>query len=174
MSTKSYYNTHCDKYDFVLKKGGDALKIEIRNELREFNCMYKEIEDLYHEAALKSGLSDSSHLVLYSIAELGDGCQQIDIVNRYSISKQTISSSIRSLEKKGYICLKHGKKRDMHLYLTPAGEEFVRENIIPLMEIENSVFSAMEQEEVREFLRLNRKYNEIFKEKMSRLLESGR
>ena len=88
------------------------------HESREFNRMYKEVDELYHEVALKSGLSDTSFLVLFSIVELGDGCLQIDIANRYFISKQTISSSVRALEQKGYLYLKHGKKRDMNLYLT--------------------------------------------------------
>lgn len=52
--------------------------------------MYKEIDDLYHEASLHSGLSNSAHLILYSIAELGYGCLQIEIANTYSISKQTV------------------------------------------------------------------------------------
>ena len=85
------------------------------HESREFNRMYKEVDELYHEVALKSGLSDTSFLVLFSIVELGDGCLQIDIANRYFISKQTISSSVRALEQKGYLYLKHGKKRDMNL-----------------------------------------------------------
>ena len=76
------------------------------HESREFNRMYKEVDELYHEVALKSGLSDTSFLVLFSIVELGDGCLQIDIANRYFISKQTISSSVRALEQKGYIYLK--------------------------------------------------------------------
>lgn len=142
----------------------------IGSELREFNCLYKEIEDLYHEVALKSGLSDSSHLILYTIVELGDGCLQIDIAKRYSISKQTISSSIRTLERKGYIYLKHGKKRDMHLHLTPEGEIFARKHILPLMEVENSVFSIMSPEDSREFLRLSHKYHEIFKHEVAKLL----
>lgn len=140
------------------------------SEIREFNRMYKEIDDLYHEVSLHSGLSNSAHLILYSIAELGDGCLQIEIANTYSISKQTVSSSIRLLEKQGYIYLTHGKKRDMHLHFTEKGTQFAKEHIFPLMQVENSVFDAMSPGEVRELLRLTRMYADIMKDKMQQLL----
>ena len=135
------------------------------HESREFNRMYKEVDELYHEVALKSGLSDTSFLVLFSIVELGDGCLQIDIANRYFISKQTISSSVRALEQKGYLYLKHGKKRDMNLYLTAEGERFAADYIIPLMELESNVFLLMSPEERDGLLRLTRRYTELLKEK---------
>lgn len=140
------------------------------HESREFNRMYKEVDELYHEVALKSGLSDTSFLVLFSIVELGDGSLQIDIANRYFISKQTISSSVRALEQKGYLYLKHGKKRDMNLYLTAEGERFAADYIIPLMELESNVFLLMSPEERDGLLRLTRRYTELLKEKINQLL----
>lgn len=60
------------------------------HESREFNRMYKEVDELYHEVALKSGLSDTSFLVLFSIVELGDGCLRTDIL---SASKRSAHQS---------------------------------------------------------------------------------
>lgn len=40
-------------------------------ELREFNRLYKRLDDLYHSLSLKMGMSDSTFIILYSIAELG-------------------------------------------------------------------------------------------------------
>lgn len=146
------------------------MKVKQSAELREFNCLYKEIENLYYDISVKAGVSDSAFLIMYSIVELGDGCLQKDIAERYFISRQTISSSVRSLERKGYISLQHGKGRNMHLHLTLEGKKFVDDKIIPLMEIENSIFETMSPQDSQEFLRLSRKYNEIFKEKVKRLL----
>ena len=99
------------------------------HESREFNRMYKEVDELYHEVALKSGLSDTSFLVLFSIVELGDGCLQIDIANRYFISKQTISSSVRALEQKGYESLSYCRGRTvcsrLHHPINGTGEQRV-------------------------------------------------
>lgn len=146
------------------------MEVKQCDELREYNRLYKEIENLYYEVSVKTGISTSAFWVMYTIVELGDGCLQKDIAERYSFSRQTISSSVRSLEKKGYIVLKHGKGRNMHLIITPEGNEFVRKQIVPLMETENKVFERMPLEESRELLRLSRKYNEIFKEQVMELL----
>lgn len=146
------------------------MEVKQCDELREYNRLYKEIENLYYEVSVKTGISTSAFWVMYTIVELGDGCLQKDIAERYSFSRQTISSSVRSLEKKGYIVLKHGKGRNMHLIITPEGNEFVRKQIVPLMETENKVFERMPLEESRELLRLSRKYNEVFKEQVMELL----
>lgn len=149
------------------------MKIKQRNELREFNRLCKELESLYYEVAVNVGVSDSAFWIMYAIAVLGDGCLQKDISENYSISKQTISSSVRTLEKKGYITLKHGQGRNMHLLLTAEGRTFVHEKVAPLVELENSVYQEMSDEEGRELLRLSQKYNKIFKEKVAELLDRG-
>lgn len=69
------------------------------NEIRAFNCLYKEVDEIYHEIALKMGMSDSGFIILYALAELGDGCLQKDIVGMYYISKQTVNSSISNLKR---------------------------------------------------------------------------
>ena len=142
----------------------------IGSEMREYNRMYRETDALYHRVAQGLGLSDSAFLIFYALAELGDGCLQIDIAKRYSISKQTVSSAVRLLERKGYLYLKHGKKRDMHLVLTPAGEAFAKDNILPLMQLENDVFSIMSPEDSRALLKLTRLYTDILTEKFREFL----
>ena len=58
-------------------------------ELKEFNRVYKEMDDLYHEIALKLGLSDSAFIILYALCEQGNGCLQKDICAQAFVSKQT-------------------------------------------------------------------------------------
>ena len=104
------------------------------------------------------------------MAELGDGCLQKDIAKIYYISKQTVNSSISNLKKNGYVCLRPGKGRDMHICLTPRGEELSREKIVPVIEAENSTFAAMTQKESRELIRLTRKYASLLREKAEQIL----
>ena len=146
------------------------MNFEQKQELREFNCLHKEIEKLYHDIAIKAGMSDSSFFILYTIVELGNGCLQKDVSDMYSINKQTIHSSIRNLEKNGYIFLKKGKGRNMHIYLTEEGEKLIQQKMIPIMEAENDVFTAMTAQESKELLRLNKKYTALLHQKMSRFL----
>lgn len=132
--------------------------------LKEFNRLYREMDGLYHMLALHAGLSDSAMFILYALAEMGGGCLQKDIAAAYGISRQTINSATKKLEREGILTLTHGKKRDMHMHLTPAGEDLVREKIFPIMELENRSFDLMSPAESRELLRLMEKYLLLFKE----------
>lgn len=127
-------------------------------ELRELNRLYKELDDIYHNIALKLNLSDSAFIIVYTLCEVGEGCSQKDICNQAAISKKTINSAIQKLEQEDYICMRHGKGRQMQIYLTEKGQKMLQEKIYPVMQIENNVFQKMEETEARELLRLFQKY----------------
>ena len=134
------------------------MTINMHPGMREFNRIFKECNHIYHDIALKLGLSDSGFDILYTLCEIGDGCLQKNICEATLLSKQTIHSSVRKLEKDGYITLKPGKGRDMQIFLTPEGNALVEEKIFPAIQAENLTFTDMTEEEQREFLRLNKKY----------------
>lgn len=94
--------------------------------LKEFDSLYKMIDDVYHEIALSMHLTDSAFLILYCLLELGDGCSQKDICKLYSISKQTVNSSVKSLEDKGVLIRKSGVGRDIHFFLQSLDENFLK------------------------------------------------
>ena len=75
-------------------------------EMRRFNYLIVETDAVYHEAALKLGLSDSALQILYTVCDYdgGDACPLQEISRRTGISKQTINSAIRKLEKEPYDC----------------------------------------------------------------------
>ena len=128
-------------------------------ELREFNRLYKRLDDLYHSLSLKMGMSDSTFMILYTIAELGDGCSQKEICEQVYVSKQTINSSIRKLEKEGTIRLEKGDRgRELHIRLTETGKKTLQDKIYPVMEAENRAFIYMSAKDRAEFLRLSRLY----------------
>ena len=94
--------------------------------LKEFDSLYKMIDDVYHEIALSMHLTDSAFLILYCLLELGDGCSQKDICKLYSISKQTVNSSVKSLEDKGFLIRKAGVGRDITYFLQSLDENFLK------------------------------------------------
>lgn len=57
--------------------------------LREYNRIYKEVNDIYRDAASKFGLSNSVFDILYTICEVGEGCLQKDVCDATFIPKQT-------------------------------------------------------------------------------------
>lgn len=140
---------------------------QLGDELKEFNFLYRKWDGLYHDLAIKAGMSDSAFYILYAIVELGDGCLQKDIAEHYSFSRQTINSSIQNLMSKGYISLIQGNRRDKHIHLTTAGQQLVRDKIIPVMKMEDTVFSKMTSVESHELLRLIRKYIQLFQEEIN-------
>lgn len=57
----SYYN----KYDIGLEC--EMMKNDSERKLKEFNDIYRQISNIYHDIANKLGLSDSAFTVFYTI-----------------------------------------------------------------------------------------------------------
>lgn len=148
------------------------MKKAVSPELEEFNRIYKEFDNIYHDIALHLNLSDSAFTILYHIFCLGDGCLQRDICNTSYISKQTVNSSIRKLEQDGYLYLKPGKGRDMHIHLTPAGRELLKQKILPVVAMENQAFAKMSAKESSRLLQLSQKYITIFRGEVQKYLDT--
>ncbi len=133
-----------------------------QKELAEFNYYWRCIDDIYHDLARKLGLSDSALTILYGLYTLGDGSLQRDICQQASVSKQTIHSSIRNLERDGYLWLETGG-RDKRIWLTEKGKELIHYKIAPVVALENAAFTTLGPEKSREFLRLNAEYVQILR-----------
>ena len=146
------------------------MKIHQEYEVQQFNRLYKELDDIYHEIALAIGISDSALAVLYVVCTLGDGCLQKDICREAYVSKQTVNSSVRSLERNGFLYLEKSG-RDKHICLTEKGRQFVEQKIRPVVDMENGAFLEMEPDERAEFIRLSQKYVDLFGKKEKELLE---
>ena len=126
--------------------------------------------DIYHNIALKLELSESALLILYAIVDLGDGCTQKDISEMYYMSKQTINTSVKNLEKSGYIKFKQDKGNNKQIFLTLSGKKLAEKKITPVINVENNVFADMLPEERQELLKITKKYVDLLKEKADALL----
>lgn len=127
-------------------------------ELREYNRVYKETNEIYHSIAKGLGLSDSAFDVFYALYILGDGCQQKDICGYSYTSKQTIHSSIRRLEQEELLEARPGRGREIRIFPTQAGRLLMKEKIAPVVEAENRALLRLPQKERQQFLRLLREY----------------
>ena len=136
---------------------------------RDFNKFDKELDELYHETALKMGILDSAFCIFYILYNLGDGCLQKDICHEAFANKQTVNSSIRKLVQEGYIYLEQGVGRDKHIFLTEAGKQFVEKYIVPVVQKENEAFTDLKEEEQKELLRLANIYMESLRTKLNEL-----
>ena len=139
---------------------------------QEYLQLDHQIEEFYHTLAQSQGLSDSAHWVLWSLAELGEGCTQADICRQFFISKQTVHSSVRKLEQDGLLSLCPKEGREVALFLTDRGREAVREKIRPAMEAERAAAQGLTAEEWEAILRLSRKWLSLFREAAAPLLKT--
>ena len=125
--------------------------------LKEYNHIYKEANDIYHEIARKLQLSDSALDIFYTIFEIGDNCLQRDICKASCMPKQTVNSSIIG--------------GSMHIHLTASGMKLIQEKLLPLIQIENDTLASFSPEECEQLLRLNAKYNQTLRSRLSNLEE---
>ena len=138
---------------------------------RKYTHLAGEINSLYHEAALKMGLSDSAMNILYVVCENGTRCLQSEISKQAGISRQTVNSAIRKLENDGIIYLEQGHGRNTIVCLTEKGERFSSERIFPLFEIENKIWNEWTAEEQQQYLTLTEKYCDGLKKYIDKLLD---
>lgn len=129
--------------------------------LREFDRLYRRYDQVYHGLALSAGLSDSAFAILYYILEEGEGCSQGELCGSMFLSKQTIHSSVRKLEREGVLALEGGRLR-----LTPEGRRLAEERVRPVMELENAAFLDMDPRDRRELLALTARYIHLFEERV--------
>ena len=129
---------------------------------REYNRLYRLSNELYHNVAVKMGLSDSAFDILYALDNLGDGCLQKDVCTASGLTKQTVNTSVHKLEREGVVRLETERGRGTHLYLTKVGRALVEERIQPIIAAEEAAFGQMDSDECEELLRLSRTYLEHF------------
>ena len=92
-------------------------------EAGQYTYLAGEINALYHEAAVKTGISDSVQNILYVLCERDGQCLQSEISKLTGISRQTINSAIRKLEKRRDCIFKTRKRQKYDSLSDGKGEE---------------------------------------------------
>ena len=141
----------------------------ISRELKRYNYLFSETGAAYHEMYMKLGLSDSAMMVLYAVLENGDCRLLKEICQSTGLSKQTVNSSIRTLERQGLIRLTPGRGREEHIHFTEKGRRLAEERILPVMEAENRTLAEL-GEDAALVLALQQKHLEIFRRRARALI----
>ena len=137
----------------------DAYKL-----FQEYIQLQHQIDEFYHELAVRQGLSDSALLVLWSLEELGEGCTQTDICRQFALTKQTVHSSVRKLSGDGLLSLLPGPGREVRVYPTEAGRALIREKVLPIKRAEDSASRRMGEDGLAAMLQLTQKWLALFRE----------
>ena len=87
--------------------------------LNDLNQYDKALDDIYHNYAMRHGLSDTALWILYFVVSSGQDCTQTDISEQWSYRRQTVNSALKSLESHGFLSLEplpdNSKSKRIHL-----------------------------------------------------------
>lgn len=142
------------------------MKNIVSQELKRYNYLLSEIDAAYHEASVKTGLSDSVSMILYTLYENDGECLIKDVRNCSGMTKQTAGSAVKKLENDGIILLL-SEGRTKRIKLTEKGKTLADNTVKKIIEAENDVFSSWEKEDVESYFRLTAKYLEDFKKRIT-------
>jgi DNA-binding MarR family transcriptional regulator len=145
------------------------MEINYDDMMYRVNCLASDLDSLYHQAAVKLGLSDSVMFVLYLVYEKDGKCPLNDIRKETSISKQTLNSAVRKLESEEIIYLEQNGGRAKTVCLTEKGKEYVSHTIARLFNAECSAFNGWTEEEISQYLNLMEKYNDDFRKQIEEM-----
>lgn len=137
-------------------------------QLTEYNSMLKEHENLYRQIAKQFGLSECAFWILYSLRETDVAVTQSELCFALSQPKQTINTALKKLEEASIIELFIEKdKRRKQIQLTEKGEQFARQTVDLVIQLENQTFDAFTEEEQKILMTLLHKYTDNLKLNLS-------
>lgn len=145
--------------------------MDIEKYIQQIEQFNKEQDAVYHNVAMKYGLSDTSLWIIYNVYINKNCINQRDLVCQCSFPKQTINTSITKLVNKGYIKLENisnwGKKKN--IILTAEGKEFANATIGPLIKAEKKAYSVLNDEELNLYLEMASKITNSLREEVEKI-----
>lgn len=145
------------------------MKSNSSKEMKRYNHLHGEIEAVYHDSSLKFGISDSVSKILYAICSVGDSFLLNDICRDTGLSKQTVNSALRKLERDGIVYLEEVDGKSKKVCLTEKGKLLADNTAFRLIEIENAIFESWSDSDVQKYLELTERFLLSLKEKVSQL-----
>lgn len=146
---------------------------EIFAKLVIYNQLFKELDQLYHNYAKSSGLSDTMFWIIYSIQERSEAYTQKELCDIWFYSRQTVNSALKNLEEQKLIELipSPDNRKNKQIFLTSSGKELAMNVIRPLMEAEENAFSKLGEKNLDEFLRLTQKHNNLLNIEIKKIIK---
>ncbi len=142
--------------------------------LQRINWLISETDGVYHQASLKIGLTDSASKILYALYTNDGSCLLSYIYKNFGISRQTVNSALRKLEKEGLILLKQHSGKAKTVVLTDQGKEKADRTVSKIVEAEIGAFESWTEEEIDTYIDLTAKYLQTLSSKVSQLPEEPR
>ena len=133
------------------------------------NCLSSDLNSLYHQAALKLGMSDTVMILLYMVYDRDGRCPLKVITKEMGLSKQTVNSALRKLEKEEVVYLEQAGGRTKDVCLTPKGQAYAKQTVGRLFNAECTAFNGWEETDIQTYLTLMEKYNQGFRRQIEEM-----
>lgn len=137
-----------------------------QSETRRFNRLLSEIDEVYHEVAVRQGYSDSAMAILYTLADNDGRCRLTELIRLSGINKQTANSALRKLEKEDMVYLEPAGGKSKRVCLTDKGVDIAEKTVYRVLDIEKKIYSSWSREEWEIYLELTERYLRQLREEM--------
>ena len=137
-----------------------------------YNQLVKELDELYQFYAKKSGLSETAFWIMYCVNEMQEPYTQAELCEEWSYSRQTINSALKNLENQGLLELipLPENRKNKQIFLTPSGEDLVRQTVVPLTAAEVRTFAQLGVKHTDEYLHLTRRHIDLLRCEINKIL----
>ena len=134
--------------------------------LAAFREATMELDNLYSRFPKSCGLSEAEYWSLLLIYE--GIVTQSRISEQLFLSRQTLNSAFKQLQKKGLIRLEpyQDNLRSKRAFLTEAGKAFVEENVLRMHRVDERAWQHMSQEDQAVLTALTRKFSSCIRKEL--------
>ena len=148
--------------------------MDIQQQLKVLNKLYKESDYIYSNLASRLGMSNSMFWILYAISHSEEPLTQNDLCNDYFFPLQTVNSAVANLLKKGIIELEFipSTRNRKKIILTDKGKKFTNETINKADEIEKNAFLRFSEEERETYISLFQRHIDYLKKEEKRMIDA--
>lgn len=131
----------------------------------------KERDSIYHNVALKYGLSDTAMWILYNVCASDEAVTQQELCRQCFFAKQTVNTTITSLIKNELVTLEviPGTRNKKKILLTESGKVLIEEKIMPLIEAEICAYSVLSENELKTYLEMSSRLTTALREETEKL-----
>lgn len=152
-------------YKCIYKK-----EMDLAHLIDKIEQVQKEQDAIYHNAAVRFGISDTVMWILYMLYEAEGAYTQQELCKKCFFPKQTVNTAVSNLMKKGDIVLESipGTRNQKRILLTEKGRAFAKKTAWYVRRAELRAYGKMTEEELMTFLRINQKLTSCLKEEMNK------
>lgn len=140
-----------------------------QSEARRYNRLISEIDEVYHEVAIRQGFSDSAMAILYALSDNNGQCRLSELIKQSGVNKQTINSALRKLEKDDIVYLERIAGKSKRVCLTEKGFYTIHETVERILDVEKKIYSSWSREEWKLYVQLTERYLCQLREEMKEI-----